>query len=64
VEYRRRCTTLGKTVKAVLADGNEYVGTAEGIGDDGSLTMVHEPPRPGGRSEVRQLRAADITHLR
>ena len=37
VEYRRRCTTLGKTVKAVLADGNEYVGTAEGIGDDGSL---------------------------
>lgn len=63
-EYRRRCTTLGKTVKAVLADGNEYVGTAEGIGDDGSLTMVHEAARPGGQSEVRQLRAADITHLR
>jgi BirA family biotin operon repressor/biotin-[acetyl-CoA-carboxylase] ligase len=63
-EYRRRCTTIGKTVKAVLADGNEYVGTAEGIGDDGSLTMVHEPARPGGQSEVRQLRAADITHLR
>ena len=62
--YRRRCTTLGKTVKAVLADGNEYVGTAEGIADDGSLTMVQEPARPGGRSEVRQLRAADITHLR
>jgi BirA family biotin operon repressor/biotin-[acetyl-CoA-carboxylase] ligase len=63
-EYRRRCTTIGKTVKAVLADGNEYVGTAEGLGDDGSLTMVHEPARPGGQSEVRQLRAADITHLR
>lgn len=64
VEYRRRCTTIGKTVKAVLADGNEYVGTAEGIADDGSLTMVQGPARPEGRSEVRQLRAADITHLR
>jgi len=56
--------TLGKAVKAVLADEKEYVGRAEGIADDGSLTMVHEPARPGGRSAVRQLRAADITHLR
>jgi BirA family transcriptional regulator, biotin operon repressor / biotin---[acetyl-CoA-carboxylase] ligase len=62
--YRRRCTTLGKTVKAVLADGNEYIGTAEGIGPDGSLTLVQEPARPGLPFEVRRLRAADITHLR
>lgn len=62
--YRRRCTTLGKTVKAVLADGNEYVGTADSIGDDGSLTVLQEPARPGVPFEVRHLRAADITHLR
>jgi BirA family biotin operon repressor/biotin-[acetyl-CoA-carboxylase] ligase len=62
--YRRRCTTLGKTVKAVLADGHECVGIADGIGDDGSLTIIQEPARPGVPSEVRHLRAADITHLR
>ncbi len=62
--YRRRCMTLGKTVKAVLADGNEYIGTAQGIGHDGSLTLVQEPTRPGLPFEVRGLRAADITHLR
>jgi len=55
--YRIRCTTIGKTVKAVLADGKEYIGVAQGIGQDGSLTLVQQ-------STVRQLRAADIVHLR
>jgi BirA family biotin operon repressor/biotin-[acetyl-CoA-carboxylase] ligase len=61
--YRQRCTTIGKTVKAVLADGNEYIGVAEDIEQDGSLTLVE---RSSGRSAVtiRQLRAADIVHLR
>jgi BirA family biotin operon repressor/biotin-[acetyl-CoA-carboxylase] ligase len=61
--YRQRCTTIGKTVKAVLADGKEYIGVAENIDQDGSLILVEKPSE---RSAVtaRQLRAADIVHLR
>jgi BirA family biotin operon repressor/biotin-[acetyl-CoA-carboxylase] ligase len=60
--YKQRCATIGKTVKAVLADGNEYIGVAEDIEQDGSLTLVE---RSSGRAAtVRQLRAADIVHLR
>lgn len=63
--YRQRCATIGKTVKAMLADGNECLGVAEGIGHDGSLTL-RDLPQQGGApaSATRQLRAADITHLR
>ena len=62
--YRRRCTTIGRTVKAVLADGKECIGVAEGINQDGSLTLV-EPSGTGQLiATVRQLRAADIVHLR
>ena len=57
--YRRRCATIGKTVKAVLADGQEYIGVAQGIEQDGSLTLALQ-----STSTVRQLRAADIVHLR
>ena len=57
--YRRRCATIGKTVKAMLADGNEYIGVAEAIEHDGSLTLVQQ-----STSAVRRLRAADIIHLR
>lgn len=61
--YRRRCATIGKTVKAVLADGDECVGIAEAVEDDGALRLVqasatHDAP------VIRQLRAADIVHLR
>ena len=60
--YRRRCTTIGKTVKALLADGKEWIGVAEAIEQDGSLTVAQ---RSGSASPVvRQLRAADIVHLR
>ena len=61
--YRRRCTTIGKTVKAVLADGKEYIGVADAIEQDGSLTLV-QPSLGTSPSTVRQLRAADIVHLR
>jgi len=61
--YRRRCTTIGKTVKAVLADGKEYIGVADAIEQDGSLTLV-QPSLGTSPPTVRQLRAADIMHLR
>jgi BirA family biotin operon repressor/biotin-[acetyl-CoA-carboxylase] ligase len=61
--YRPRCATIGKTVRAVLADGTEYLGVAEGIDQDGSLLLLQ---RAEGSSPpiMRQLRAADIVHLR
>jgi biotin-(acetyl-CoA carboxylase) ligase len=63
--YRERCATIGKTVKAVLADGNECVGTAEAIAEDGSLTLVQASQAGTDQPPViRQLRAADIVHLR
>ena len=63
--YGRRCSTIGKTVKATLADGKELVGLAEAIGKDGSLTLVQRAVSGDDRApEVQQLRAADIVHLR
>lgn len=63
--YGRRCSTIGKIVKATLADGKELVGLAEAIGKDGSLTLVQRAVSGDGRApEVQQLRAADIVHLR
>lgn len=63
--YQQRSATIGKIVKAVLADGTEFVGLASAIGSDGSLTVIQRPAPPDGRPpEIRQLRAADIVHLR
>ena len=63
--YRRRCATIGKTVKAMMADGKECIGVAEGIGQDGSLTLVEQSASVSTPSPaVRHLRAADIVHLR
>jgi BirA family biotin operon repressor/biotin-[acetyl-CoA-carboxylase] ligase len=62
--YRRRCATIGKTVKATLADGEELIGLAENIHHDGSLIVVPRPVDDDRPSEIRQLRAADIVHLR
>jgi BirA family biotin operon repressor/biotin-[acetyl-CoA-carboxylase] ligase len=63
--YRQRCTTIGRTVKALLADGQECIGVAQAIDQDGSLTLV-QPSMKGGQAApvVRQLHAADIVHLR
>lgn len=63
--YRQRCATLGRTVRASFADGNEFIGIAEDIGQDGSLLVAQRPASPNGRPPVvRHLRAADIIHLR
>lgn len=65
VAYGRRCSTIGKTVKATLADGKELVGLAEAIGKDGSLTLVQRAMSDEEQVlKVQQLRAADIVHLR
>jgi BirA family transcriptional regulator, biotin operon repressor / biotin---[acetyl-CoA-carboxylase] ligase len=64
VAYRQRCSTIGKIVKAMLADGTEFIGLAESIGRDGSLTIVQRAASGGQASKVRQLHAADIIHLR
>ena len=63
--YRQRCSTIGKMVRAMLADGSEFIGLAETIGHDGSLAVVHRPVSGDTRpTEMRHLRAADIVHLR
>lgn len=63
--YRRRCATIGRTVKALLADGNECIGTAEAVAEDGSLTLVQASASGTNQTPVvRQLRAADIVHVR
>jgi len=62
--YRRRCSTLGKTVKATLTSGQEFLGMAESIGPDGSLTVVQPSGKDDRPSTVHQLRVADIVHLR
>jgi hypothetical protein len=48
----------------MLADGKEYIGMAEAIEKDGSLTLVHQSEGTGSRRAIRHLRAADIVHLR
>lgn len=63
--YERRCSTIGQTVKAMLTDGKEFIGLAEAIGKDGSLRVIQRPlPVDGRPPEIRQLRVADIVHLR
>ena len=65
VAYRQRCSTVGKTVKATLADGKEFVGLAEGIEQDGALRVVQHPfPTDGPSPCIHHLRVADIVHLR
>jgi BirA family biotin operon repressor/biotin-[acetyl-CoA-carboxylase] ligase len=63
--YRRRCGTIGKTVKAVLADGMASIGVAVGIDEDGSLTLSEHSTDGAAKAQaVRKVRAADIVHLR
>jgi BirA family transcriptional regulator, biotin operon repressor / biotin---[acetyl-CoA-carboxylase] ligase len=63
--YYQRCTTIGITVRATLANGDVIVGLAEGIGQDGSLRVRPQATQPGsGTPEVVHLRVADIVHVR
>jgi BirA family biotin operon repressor/biotin-[acetyl-CoA-carboxylase] ligase len=63
--YYQRCTTIGITVRATLANGDVIVGLAEGIGQDGSLRLRPQATQPGlEMPEVLHLRVADIIHVR
>jgi BirA family transcriptional regulator, biotin operon repressor / biotin---[acetyl-CoA-carboxylase] ligase len=63
--YYQRCSTIGITVRATLANGDVIVGLAEGIGQDGSLRVRPQATQPGsGTPEVVHLRVADIIHVR
>ncbi|MDZ4732153.1 MAG: biotin--[acetyl-CoA-carboxylase] ligase [Nitrospirota bacterium] len=63
--YYQRCSTIGHTVQATLANGDVVVGLAEGIGQDGSLRVRPQTtPAGSGTPEVIHLRVADIIHVR
>jgi BirA family biotin operon repressor/biotin-[acetyl-CoA-carboxylase] ligase len=63
--YYQRCSTIGHTVQATLANGDVVVGLAEGIGQDGSLRERPQAIQPGsGTPEVVHLPVADIIHER
>jgi BirA family biotin operon repressor/biotin-[acetyl-CoA-carboxylase] ligase len=63
--YYQRCSTIGHTVQATLANGDVVAGLAEGIGQDGSLRVRPQAIQPGsGTPEVVHLRVADIIHVR
>jgi BirA family transcriptional regulator, biotin operon repressor / biotin---[acetyl-CoA-carboxylase] ligase len=63
--YHQRCSTIGRTVRATLGNGEIVVGLAEGISQDGSLRVRPQAPQPGsGTPEVVHLRVADIIHVR
>lgn len=54
--YRRRCRTLGATVRARLPDGTVLDGRAVDVADDGALVLDAGDAR-------HTLRAADVAHL-
>jgi BirA family transcriptional regulator, biotin operon repressor / biotin---[acetyl-CoA-carboxylase] ligase len=56
--YRRRCATLGRTVRVSLPADRELVGVAEDVDDDGRLVV-----RPDGGSPVT-VSAGDVVHVR
>ncbi len=63
--YYQRCSSIGQTVQATLANGDVVVGLAEGIGPDGSLKVRPREGHSGsGTPEVICLRVADIIHVR
>jgi BirA family biotin operon repressor/biotin-[acetyl-CoA-carboxylase] ligase len=63
--YRHRCSTIGKTVRATLTDGKEFIGLAEGIEQDGALRVIQRPlPTDGRLPDIHHFRVADIVHLR
>ncbi len=55
-EVRRRCVTLGRTVRVVLA-GEELSGQAVGIDDAGHLVVETE-------TGIRTINAGDVVHVR
>ncbi|MDV6267155.1 biotin--[acetyl-CoA-carboxylase] ligase [Rhodococcus globerulus] len=59
-EYRERCGTLGKRVRAVLPGDKEVFGTATDIDTSGRVVIEIE----GSGGETFAVAAGDITHLR
>ncbi len=55
-EVRRRCATLGRAVRVVLA-GEEFVGRAVAVDDGGHLVVETE-------AGTRTVSAGDVVHLR
>ncbi len=55
--YVRRCTTLGRTVRVDLPDGEVVQGSAESVDADGRLVIA----APGGR---RTVGAGEVVHVR
>jgi len=56
VAYRRRCATLGRAVRVILADG-AFEGVASGITASGELEVAFG-------SATRLVRAGDVVHVR
>jgi BirA family biotin operon repressor/biotin-[acetyl-CoA-carboxylase] ligase len=56
-DYRGRCATIGRAVRAELPGGATVEGVAEAVDDFGRLVI-----RTGG--QARQVAAGDIVHLR
>jgi len=54
--YRRRCSTLGRTVRVELA-GEAFEGIAEDVNEDGHLLV-------GTAAGQREVAVADVHHLR
>ncbi|HSF67916.1 MAG TPA: biotin--[acetyl-CoA-carboxylase] ligase [Nitrospiraceae bacterium] len=63
--YYQRCSTIGRKVRATLANGDAVVGLAEGIGQDGSLRVRPQTTHPGSKTaKVVHLRVADIIYVK
>ena len=63
--YTRRCRTLGRPVRAILASHESIEGVAESIGPDGCLRI--RLPSPAGAAQQTaciEVRSAEILHLR
>jgi len=57
-DYRARLATLGRVVRVEHVRGDDLVGTAVGITDDGALVVRDD----GGTDHT--VVAADVHHLR
>ena len=57
--YRRRCATLGSTVRVALPGGRELHGVAEDIDDDGRLVV-----RSAEDGSPTIVSAGDVVHVR
>lgn len=65
IAYTRRCVTLGRPVRVLLAGGEEFTGIATSVDRDGCLQVVKNLASGSKRpADIRSLRAADIIHLR